>query len=162
MLDQAGKSDVLRLALRQLDPVIEQTVSDPEYICVNTFTTGLNLFIFVLFLNMSEGTLNDPVVLHATKDFTYETKACRSTHLCKVLKSLRKSIGEFITEGDSCPLEHLRLFFQIWHTGVQWSGTVHIVIYLRNVWIISKTYFIDEVFALGEPKVAGDLFGVIH
>jgi hypothetical protein len=62
MLDQTGKSDILRLAFGQLNPIVQEVVSDPVYVGVNTSTTSFDLFISQGFLSMSEGSTDNPVV----------------------------------------------------------------------------------------------------
>lgn len=77
--------DMLRTAVWQLDPIIEQIVGDPEDSLVDSLTSGLSRCVFRVFFSLWKSANGNPVVLLYSKNLASETKSFSSTHGCQSL-----------------------------------------------------------------------------
>lgn len=98
MFDQASECDFFWPTLGQLNPVIEDVVSNPVHMCVNTCAARLNLAILDGLFNMLESTCDNPVISLGSKYFTSKTKRSGTASLRKFLDRLGKSVVEIFTE----------------------------------------------------------------
>ena len=67
-------SDVLGPAVRQLNPIVEQIIGDPEDHLIDTCTTELEMGILRLLLSLRQLSNCDPVVVLRSEDFASEAK----------------------------------------------------------------------------------------
>lgn len=85
-LDLSCDHKSLWLGLWQLNPVLEEVVSDPEDVGVGTLTSLLLELVGWKLLLEVEGALGNPVILMASIDLTEESETLSSTHNCKSLE----------------------------------------------------------------------------
>lgn len=72
MLYQASKTNIFWLTFWQLNPIMENVISYPVHMSVNTCSTSLNSAILIWLFNMSKCTIHNPVVFLSSKYLTQE------------------------------------------------------------------------------------------
>ena len=106
-LNQPGCDDVLRLRVRELNPIVLQVMSDPKHRSVDSFASGLLLRIPWYLLQLIELSEGNPVVSVQTFDLAVEPDPVGVAHLRKSLnRSLNQNVG-ILAEADSRPFKHL-------------------------------------------------------
>ena len=85
VLDETRLLDVLRAAVWQLDPVVEQVVRDPENELVEALAAWLHCLVARVLLSLAQSTVHDPVVGLCAIDLATELEHVGARHLSQSL-----------------------------------------------------------------------------
>ena len=85
VLDVAGLVDVLRLAVWELNPIVQKVVGDPEDSFVDSLAASLDVSILLVLFGLGKSSNGNPVVAAGSKDLTSETNGLCTAHNCKSL-----------------------------------------------------------------------------
>lgn len=119
VFNQTGKANVFGLAFGQLNPVVQDVISNPVNACIDTTSTRLDLFILVRLFDVIQETGDDPVVLFSSENFTTESEGACTTHDSQFLKRLGQFVSKILAERDACPLEHVCFFVKAGNHAVE-------------------------------------------
>mmetsp|Transcript_1816 Transcript_1816/g.2435 ORF Transcript_1816/g.2435 Transcript_1816/m.2435 type:complete len:254 (-) Transcript_1816:178-939(-) len=113
LLDHLGTLDVLREDVRELNPIADDVVSNPEYSLVYANPTGFLRGVQGIFLSSRQDPLGHPVVGVRAHNLSKESERGGSTHFSEPLNALLDEAVELFTEANSGPLEHLRVLLEV-------------------------------------------------
>lgn len=113
VLDKTRLLDMIRAAVRKLDPVLEQVRCHPEHSLIDTFAARLHGRILRVLLGLGQAADSNPVVGLRAENLTTEAESVSSRHHCQALDRLLKTKRVVLTEADTGPLEHLSLFSEV-------------------------------------------------
>jgi hypothetical protein len=112
VLDLHRGSDVLRLALGKLNPVVKEVIRDPVNELVETSATLLN-FGSEDFSLISKASTDHPVVSLSSINFSEESDLVSATHDAETLDGVLELVSVFFSETNVSPLEHLSLLSEV-------------------------------------------------
>jgi hypothetical protein len=108
LLDELGGDDVLRLGVRELDPITDDVVGDPEDGGIDALTALLLLKVRRRLLLTGENTLSDPVVSLVAKNLAEKLELRCARDDGETLQRLLDKEASVLAEANTGPLEHLR------------------------------------------------------
>jgi hypothetical protein len=104
-LDESRLHDLLRLHVRQLDPVANDILGDPENSFIDSLASQFLLHISGSLLSVLEIPVSHPVVIVLAEDLSEELDIGSARHLGQSVERLLDQNVEFFSEPDSSPLQ---------------------------------------------------------
>lgn len=113
-LNLSRSQDVLGREIRQLDPLLEEVVSDPVHVFVNSASSGLLICRFLaFFLACIEAALSNVIILFGSIDLSKELDECSARLFGQLLERPLDSPGFNLSETNTGPLQDVLVCYDV-------------------------------------------------
>lgn len=135
------------LNFRQLNPIINQIISNPKNILICSLTSYFLLRICWTFFLLFENSFSNPVVFLCAQYFSKKFDGWSSCDFCQSFQRFLNKISPIFSKTDSCPFEHLRLFWKIRNYAIQFIWNKFPIAWSNKIrnFIQEISYFVNSL-----------------